>query len=487
MFEPKNKLIKFDLMSSCLVIRFRKKYLYTLNASIFCFRNFLILCSSTLLAMHLSSLYALTLSNSVQYAVNNIPDIKIKQAQHGASSETIKQARSSFLPSVDIGGGYGREYAKNPVATTVDGDQPGTLTRGEFGIDLKENIFDGFSTENEVKRTKNETLAAKYEILGESNNLSLNITEQYLNVLLQEKLYQLAKQNVVAHKNIANMINERKQAGLSRESEITQAQSRIALAESNLISQQSLLDDARAKFERLVKLQPNQLVMPSIPHAPNIPRNLSAALSKAYVMHPILKSAQADIKAAVAQYDESKFTDYPKIDLVVESDRNRNIDGVEGPNDNNIVMLRATYNIFKGGEYFAKQRETAYAVVESREIKNRTILQIKEAVNLAWIAMTSQDQRKRKLYAYKINAVKTLHAYEEEFKLNKRSLLDVLDSQNEVFQSSLEFQTAKYDEIFARYRLLNTMGMLNQFLHVNVSVATQDNQAMHALVQEDSF
>lgn len=412
---------------------------------------------------------ATTVAQAVQTALNNLPDIQIDQANQQANAQTIRQAKAGYLPTINGNAGYGREHSVNPVAGLVDSSNSATLNRGEFGLNLTENVFDGFNTVYDVQRTRAETAAAAFQVVGTANDMALNVIEQYINVILQNKLVALSQQNVGAHQSIAGTISERQQAGVSGTSELSQANTRIALAKSNLITEQSNLDDANTEYERFVGTAPSNLTAPPMPGYPAIPRTETQALQIAVQNHPVLKSANADIAAAIAQHNESKFTKYPKVDLVLEADDDNNIDGVEGPQDNYLAMARLSYNFYAGGANLAKQRETAFDAVQAMDIRNRTILQTIEAVKLAWNAMVQEQKRVVVLNSYRIDAAQTFSSYSEEFKLNKRTLLDLLDTQNEVYQSNVSYQQARADELFARYRLLNAMGTLNSYLHTTVA------------------
>lgn len=426
--------------------------------------------------------FSTTMSQAVQTALNNLPDIKIDVAKTNASAQTIKEAKAAYLPTINGNAGYGREHAVNsagnldnaavapivPAGTDPFAANSATLNRGEFGLNLTENVFDGFNTTYEVKRTKAETASLAYQVYGTANDMALNVIKQYINVVLQRKLVALSEQNVRTHRSIAGTISEREKAGIAGNSELSQADTRIALAKSNMITQESNLDDAKTEYQRYVGIKPANLVAPKTPHYPAIPKTENQALQIALKEHPILRVANADIDASIAQHNESKYTQYPKVDLILEMNDNDNVQGFEGPQDNYLAIARLNYNFFAGGANLAKQRQTAFDTQQAIAIRNRAILQTEEAVRLAWTAMQNEQRRIAILNSYRSHAANTLSAYREEFKLNKRTLLDLLDSQNEVYEANVSYQKARADELFARYRLLNAMGTLIQYLHTTV-------------------
>jgi len=404
-----------------------------------------------------------SLSQAAQHAVDNNPDVRQQIAQRYAFNQVVKQAKADYLPVVDLNLGIGKEHTRIPGAPGILGGDA-KLTRREAGITATENLFKGFNTHNEVIRTTKEATASAFAISGIANDLALNVSEQYLNVLLQQRIVKLSRENLSAHHHIFSMIQQRKLAGLARAGDIFQAKSRVALAESNVTSAKSNLEDSETQFERFVRMPPKNLRMPKLPTRAQLPNTEKAVLAIALHNHPTLKSAEADIEAAVAQHYASRFTNYPQLDLVLNANRNHNIDGVPGLDHDESVMLQLHYNLFAGGLHIAQQRETAFQVAESRSVRNRTILEIQETVSLSWTALIAEKRRAAQLYQYQVSAYNTLKAYREQYKLGKRTLLDLLDSQNEYFQAQVSYQKARFAELFARYRILNSMGSLLNYL-----------------------
>ncbi len=261
-----------------------------------------------------------------------------------------------------------------------------------------------------------------------AEDLALEITQDYLAVLLQEQLYQYAIINVQAHKAVFKMIKERAAAGISRAAEVDQAVARLALAESNRISAQANLQEARINYARTVGKWPEHLIWPKFPRNQQLPNTLAKALEKGMDNHPTLKSSYADIKQAKAQYEVARAAYYPKVDLVLNSSKNRNLSGLYGPNDSKTAMIEMNYNAFRGGADASYVRQTAYQVQESYETKNKTLLQLKEAIRLSWNAYTSATLRIKPLQEHVDASRKTRTVYQEEFKIGKRTLLDLLDS-----------------------------------------------------------
>ncbi|MCP0914130.1 TolC family outer membrane protein [Legionella sp. 27cVA30] len=407
---------------------------------------------------------AQTLVEAVQQTLRHHPEIMQNRAETFAAREGIAEAKGAFFPSIDIDGGYGREETESPLTVDLEGSDKTTLNRQEFNVALTQNIFAGGGIVGEVERNIFAFQSLNYKTGGVANDLALNTTEAYLNILLQMKLVRLARSNLFEHRRLLKLIEERSVAGITRMAELDQAKSRVALAKANLISAQSNYEEARIRFKKFVGTWPEHLVEPAPPDTTVFPKTVEEGIQKGLDNHPLMKAATADIREARAQNKVANANFYPRIDAVISAGRNRNLDGLEGRNNDNLAMIRARYNAFRGGSDLANARKTAYQVQQALEIRNNTMVDLKETVRLAYNAWHASAERAVTLASYVINAKKTKQAYFEQFQIGQRSFLDLLNAQNEQNRAEIDYLQARNDEVFARYRILNSIGCLIPFL-----------------------
>lgn len=337
------------------------------------------LISLFLLIFTWSEVSAQTLQEAIQQTITSHPEILQNFAQAAAAQQSIAEAEGAYYPSIDINAGYGREMTESPITQDLEGDSKITLNRREFSVALTQNIFAGGGIVGEVKRNLFSFQSQHFKTLGVANDLALTVTETYLNVILHKKLVLLAKKNLAVHKRLLNLIEERSEAGISRQAELDQAQSRLELAKANLITAESNYEEAKIRFKKYVGCWPENLVEPNIPDKDAIPPTADQAIHKGLQNHPFIHSAQADIKEARAQHQVAKAGFYPKIDGILSASRNRNLDGLEGRNNDNLAIIRGSYNAFRGGSDLANSRKTAFLVQEALEIRNNSIIDLKES------------------------------------------------------------------------------------------------------------
>lgn len=425
----------------------------------------------------LTSSYATadTLYEAVQYGMIANPDILLNTAKGLSAKQAIDKAKGGLYPSIDVTGGFGRQRSVNPTLAAIDDTPSTTLNIVESAVELRQRLFAGGGIINEVKRNQYLTEAQKWKTQGIAEDLALEITKNYFAVLLYERLYAYSIENLKAHKAVFKMIKERADAGITRTAEVDQANARLALAEANKISALADLQEVKINYAKTVGKWPENLQMPHVPARKSLPNNLARIIEKGLDNHPTVKSSYADIKEAKAQYDVARAAYYPEVNLVLNSSKNKNLGGLIGPNDSDTVAVRMNYNAFRGGADAARIRETAYQVQEAYETKNRTLLELKETIRLAWNAYVASALRIQPLKQHVTASRKTRTAYQDEFKVGKRTLLDLLDSQNEYYQSQIELARAENDEILSRYRILNGMGCLLKYLNLRLPVNVVNN------------
>jgi len=408
-----------------------------------------------------------TLKQAVEQTLRTNPDIQVNIRESNARQEEVKQAKAGYLPSIDVTAGYGKERSNNSTTRTA-GYNDRTLQRGEAAIEVTQNLYDGLATKHEIDRQRARVQSAGFSFMGSAEHTALRAIEVYLDVLKQKELLSQSRTNFSAHEHIQEQVKARSDAGVSRGSDLNQVDGRLALARTNVISDESNLNDAKTNYLRVVGSLPgSDLNTPSFPSG-RLPSSLDEAITKAEANNPVLLSAKADVDAAAAQFHASKSAFRPRFDLELGKTWNNNLDGVEGTNEDTTAMLRMRFNLLNGGADLARKNQTVQLLEEAKEVKNSTQRQVVENIRLTWNGYKAINNQMGYLKSHYDSSMKTRDAYTKQFSIGKRTLLDLLDTENEMFEASRAYINAKYDSLYARYRIMAGMGMLNETLGVNV-------------------
>ncbi|MBE1277509.1 TolC family outer membrane protein [Enterovibrio baiacu] len=420
-----------------------------------------------------STSFAQSLEQAVATALDTHPTIRQAFNRFKASEEQVNQAESGYYPSIDFDAGLGREWTDSP-STRRDGDDK-ELTRREIGLSLRQVIFNGFQTANEINRTEFEASAEQWALFASAEDIALEVSRAYLEYLRAEKIVILSQRNLDSHQAIYDAVKQKTDSGLGSTADLSQVTGRLARAHSNLISSKNNLSDAYITYKKLVNVAPQNTRIP-VPDALLLPESLEQALDISTAYHPTLKVAGNDINAATAQRDSAQGNYYPEVTFDLSAGWDDNLDGTDGTsptgadvggnNDEVLAMVRVSYNLFSGGSDRAREREAAYNINESKAIQQEVYRDIVEGTTLAWNARDFLAQQMTYLRQHVESAIETRNAYEDQFKLGQRTLIDVLDAENELFQARREYLTAEYDDLIAQYRLLNATGQLLQSLRI---------------------
>ena len=168
-----------------------------------------------------------------------------------------------------------------------------TWLNGRTGsVVARQLLFDGFTSINEIWRQTARVDAAAHRTHERTELIALDATEAYIDVARYTRLVALAQENVAAHKRIYSNVNSRFQGGRAGEGDLQQALERVAAAEAALAEFRRSLDDARAKFRKVVGLEPINLRFPG--RLPSLPGSRDESLAVTLRHNPTIKAAQSD-------------------------------------------------------------------------------------------------------------------------------------------------------------------------------------------------
>ena len=410
-----------------------------------------------------------TLQEAVDATVKTNPDVLAATHERQAVAKEIDQARAGYYPTLDLAVGTGWEMTDNPNTRNA-GKGEVHMNRDEASLNLRQMLFDGMETKNEVMRQEARTNSRAFGVASSAENTGLEAVDAYLNVLRRQKLVELAQTNLEAHKRTHDQIMLRAERGVGRKADMDQSLGRLALAEANLMSEQSNLRDAETAYIRVVGMPPASLSKPDSPIS-LLPASVDEAIAVAVENHPTLRLANYDVESAEAQHATAKAPFYPDLHLELGTRADHDIDGQRGMDKDITAMLRLRYNLYNGGRDDARREETAFLINQAAEIRNNTHRQVEESVRLSWNAWETVKAQMPAREQHVQSSEKARDAYQQQFSLGQRTLLDLLDSENELFRARTALTNTQYDEMYAIYRIVNSMGMLLQSLNVELPEA----------------
>ena len=412
----------------------------------------------------------------ITHTVMTNPEVAAALYEFESVRAEQRAARGGYYPKLDLVAEVGREDSRTPVR---DADQ---YTRDSTRLVLTQMLFDGFATRNEVDRLDHAKRVRYFELKSISEESALGAAQAYLDVLRQQKLVKLAEENYVEHQLIYEDIQKRADAGVSRGVDLEQASARTALASTNLVTETSNLFDVTARFQRIVGLLPaSDLQAPNV-QTDVIPETKQDVLHLAYATNPQLASAIENVLAAQAELRGKNAPMLPRFDLRLRQELDNDTDGITGSYRENAVELVMTYNLYNGGSDRARKKQFYQRLNSTQQMQEKACRDVRQTVSIAHNDIQALTQQVEYFNQNQISVGKARQTYRKQFEIGQRSLLDLLDTENEYFDVRRSYVNAVQDLQLAQIRTLAGMGILMESLNVN----GLSNEALERLDDKDN-
>lgn len=398
-----------------------------------------------------------TLEDMLRELIYTDPEIQERLFQYNSVMEEVKIAEAGYYPTIDLYAETGKKE------TEKEGSAKDKYDASEVTLRLVQNLFDGFGTEAAVNRDEARAKAAFNKYIEVAQDKMYRAIEAYLKVVRYKEVLKIAKDNVKIHEETLLKIQNRYDKGFSTLSEVERVKGRLALSKSNYVSETNNLFDAKFNFHKSLgrNIDENLLVMPTFNGT--LPKTLEHAGDVAIHKNPSIMVANYDIKATQEALQYAEKNDYPSLNLEVERSRYNNLTGSSvGREDDLSAMLVLNYNLYSGGADKAKKQQYISLLNYEYAHKNKLKRDVLEALGLSWSAHQMISEQYKYQVQYRDLTAKTKAAYDEEFQLGRRTLIDLLDVQDEVNNIKIKVIHTQYDLLFAKYRILDAMGELYQ-------------------------
>ncbi len=427
------------------------------------------------------------LVEAAQKAVESNPQVQARWHAFLAAVEERSVAQGGLLPQIDLNATLGRE---RKVAAPGAGGNFGTYNFATAELNLRQMIFDGGLTPNEIKRLGHAQLTRYYELLEVSEQVALAAVQAYADVVSARELVEAAKENYVIHKQTAMQVDERFRAGVGRGADSEQANGRLALAESSLLSELTKLNDANARYLNVLGEVPSPALRP-LPDPfklGTMPKTILDALIFGLPSNPALNAAVENARAKEAEVSAKQSAFMPRLDARAYANRGNNSGGYRGSSHTEGVQLALSYNIYRGGSDVARTQQAQALRDQSLDLKEKACRDARQTLTIAYHDVKSLNEQLGYLDQHRLSTEKAREAYRSQFDIGQRTLLDLLDTQNEFFAASQAYISARYKQVAAQARTLAGSGQLVSTLGVNRKdqpTAEQAGQSNAALTTQD--
>jgi len=409
-----------------------------------------------------------TLTDTLIKAYKNSGLLEQNRAVLRAADEDVAQAVSTLRPVIN----YYANASQNSYKTLGGSNNGHTV--GNIGISASLLLYDGGGSRLAIDGAKETVLATREALISVEQSVLLRAVTAYMNVRREIEFVALRQNNVRVIREQLRAAKDRFEVGEVTRTDVSLAESRLALARANLSAAEGNLARSREEYRAAVGTYPKSLQ--AAPKVPATARSLESARSIAYTTHPAMKKVQHDIAAAEIAVLRAETLMRPKLSMTGRVNMNHN------QTDTSSLGLELSGPIYQGGMLSSVYRQAMARRDSVRAGLHITQNDVAQGVGNAWsmlaVSRATLVANNRQISAARV----AFRGVKEEATLGARTTLDVLDAEQELLNAQANRISSITDQYVATYTLLSAMGLLT-VEHLNLGIRTYDPAAYYNAVR----
>lgn len=429
-----------------------------------------------------------TLQDSVTQALIAHPSVEAALAGKDVAKQTKKEVRSDLFPILSAGTSVGRIYSDNSTSRGL------TVSRGaaysglwEGNATLTQPLFDGMETKNRIDAANARMQSADYNVLDIRENLALRAAQAHIGVLQAQATLERTKSYFSAIEDYLARIQLMVDEGVADESEAAQARNISLMLKSTLIDYEGQLNAALANYNEIVgRLPRTTLIKPS--PVISIASDIEGAVAYARNNHPLLKSKEKEMEAIGYEIKAEKGTLYPDIDAELSGIKRDQREEIGGELKDARALLKLSWDFETGGASKARTQKSKAQYSEIIAQNKEQLRTIEGDIRRAYAELGTAEKQVDLVKRREAVTSELFEAYKTQFEGARVRLLQLMQAENQLFNSQLEVIAAEYRHLFAQYNVLASIGQLQKsvienmqpdFKSVEHSVPTQQHEILN--------
>lgn len=403
------------------------------------------------------------------YQIN--PSLQAQRAGLRASDEDVSQAQSHWRPTIDATSNIGKTYQYTPTQQAFGTANFADTTRG-YGVQVTQPLFRGFKTDSETEAAEKEVLSGRAKLNDTEQQLFLDSGTAFLDIIRDQTILDIQRDSEHVLEQKLKETSDRARVGDLSQTDVHQAESRLARSHVTRYQAESTLTNDRASYMRLIGHMPEHLKAPDLTYDASLQHD--EILSLADTKNPKVVGAQYDMEQAKAEIDLNKGNLLPEIDLVGNTGRNWGESStLPGEFDSNQVLIQVTFPLYHAGTDYSKTRAAEQTATQKRMVLEETRHKAHETAEDAWELLQASELA---IKADKDEVEAANSAYEGvkvQAKVGSRTTLDVLNAEQELLDAKVDLAKSQHDRDLAILQITAAIGELT-IDHINLPVKSYD-------------
>ena len=400
---------------------------------------------------------AQSLSDALAAAYLNNPTLLAARAALRSTDEGVPQALANWRPDVSITGDIGFSQIENTRNTGNDVDQ--TRQPKSFGVEVTQPLFRGGRTLAATSEAENAIRSERASLMATEQGILEEAVTAYMNVFRDQAVLELNTNNEQVLKRQLEATRDRFEVGEITRTDVHQAEARLARAVADRIQSEGDLEASRANYQNVIgEPARSGLKMPTIPI--NLPETKADALKHAATKNPDVIGAEFDRRAALDNADEVLGELLPEVDATASWTRDYQSAGENGQSTTTAVSVNVTIPLYQQGAVYSRLREARQDAAEQALLIDQKRRDAVEAATQAWESLLTAQARVKAFTTQIEASTIALEGVQREAAVGSRTVLDVLDAEQELLDSRVAHVRAQRDEAVTTYQLLSAVGQL---------------------------
>ena len=427
------------------------------------------------LAMAHSQAAADTLEWALVQAYQNNPSLNAQRASLRATDETVPQALSGYRPKISITGtssyNYYAETSELVLPTGVAITQFGqNYLTNSVGMTGTYTLFNGFQTANRTRQAESQVEGARETLRVTEQQVLLDAATAYMNLLRDQAILDLNRRHVEVLVEQLRQTRQRYQIGELTRTDVSQAESRLAIARFGYLSAQASYATSQANYRRVIGIDPGKLA-PGSPIDRLSPPTLGQAITQGQENSPSVLAAMYGVNAAELAVKISEGQLYPNLSITATALQGNNPSFEVLKQTSGSVIGQLAIPIYQGGAEYSAIRQSKETVGQQRLSLDVNRDQARATVVQSWAQRESARSQIDAATAAVNAAEVALNGVRQEARVGQRTTLDVLNAEQELVNARTDLVIAQHDRVVASYTLLAAVGGLSmQRLGLNVTI-----------------
>jgi len=400
---------------------------------------------------------AQTLQESMAAAYETNAALNAERARLRQTDERVPQALSGYRPSVTAFARAGRRWLDSNRESII-GEEDDALFQRQYGASIQQPLFTGGQTAAAVRGAENAVRAERARLEAQEQNVLLDTATTYSDVHRDQAVLQLRIQNEQRLGRQLEAARDRFQVGEVTRTDVSQAEARLARATAERIAAEGILAASRAAFRNVVGQAPALLGRPPLPE--QLPSSLEEVNRIAADWNPNVTAAGYDERSALDGVDQVRGELSPTVSLIGRVQRDLDVSERDSRLDSAEALIDLQVPLYQSGAVYSRLRAQKQAVAERRRRLDQAAHDAVEDATRAWNRLETAGAEigslRKQVEANQI----ALEGVEREAEVGARTVLDVLDAQQELSDSQVSLVRAEGDQVTAAYQLKSAVGEL---------------------------